>query len=176
MTTLTNGAELNAHFLYAGFSDYFRGYGCDDNNEHSEHLLYAFYGKKTTLADIVDELVEDAWNGPAGETLPDDCDTDAVRRAIVEGMLNDRGRADYVSGAIAECSVDYADANDDSGPKECPGCGVEDDGYSDECDKCGHELLDDDPDAEDEDDFDDCHESPIFVVVLDYIKADACAE
>jgi hypothetical protein len=138
MTKLTNGAELNAHFCYAGFSDYWGGYGCDDNAEHSEHLVYAFYGKNTTLADIVDELVEDAWNGPAGLTLPDDCDTDAVRRAIVEDMLNDLGRADYASGALAECSVAYADANDE----------------------------------EDEDDCDDCCESPIFVVVLEYVKPD----
>jgi len=172
MTMLPNGAELIAHFHYAGFGDYWGGYGCADNAEHSEHLVYAFYGKKTTLADIIDELVEDAWNGPAGETLPDDCDTDAVRRTLVEDMLNNRGRADYASGALAECAVEYAAANEDTSQKECPGCGAEDDGYSDECESCGRELLDDDPDADDEDDCGDCCESPIFVVILEYVKPD----
>jgi len=105
---------LSASYLYAGYSDYFGGHGETDNDEYSEHLLYAFYGKDTSLRDIIDELVEDSWNGPAGESLPEDVTQDDVRKALLESMLNSRGRADYESGAIAECSAAWmADTDDD---------------------------------------------------------------
>ncbi len=135
---------LTASFLFSGYSDCFRGYGCADEEGRTEHLLYAYYGSETTLHDIIDQLVEDSWNGYAGETMSEDITQDDVRAALL-GILNDRGRADYESGALAECSVNL----DFDG--ECPDCG--DDITGSECDNCGH-----------------CHnlgESPIFIVVLD---------
>ena len=105
---------LSASFVYADYSDYFSGYSETDCEEYSEHLLYAYYGRNTSLRDIVDQLVEDSWNGPASESLPEDVTEDDVRRALLDTMLNSRGRADYESGAIAECSAEWmADTDDD---------------------------------------------------------------
>jgi hypothetical protein len=103
---------LTASFLYAGYSDYFSGHGCADDAEHSEHLLYAFYGKDTTLHDIINQLVEDSWSGPASETLPEEVTTNDVRSALLD-MLSSVGLADYVSCALAECAADLVSACDD---------------------------------------------------------------
>jgi hypothetical protein len=142
---------LKAQYLYAGYSDYFGGYGCDDDEYHSEHLLYAFYGRGTTLRDIIDQLVEDSWNGPAGETLPEDTSQDDVRTALL-CMLNCAGRSDYDSGALAACAAGI------EAPYDCPDCGTElvGDVGQEECPDCGE--------------YNDDEESPIFVVVLEYIK------
>lgn len=142
---------LNASYLYAGYSDYFSGYGCADDADHSEHLLYAHYGRGSTLRSIIDQLVEDSWNGPGGETLPDDITQDVVRAALLD-MLSSNGRADYDSGAIAECSA-AIEAFD-----ECPNCdeSLNDDDYED-CPHCGASL-------------DDYSESPVFIVYLEYVK------
>ena len=110
MTTATkNHNMLSASFVYAGYSDYFGGYSETDCEEYSEHLLYAYYGRNTSLRDIVDQLVEDSWNGPAGESLPDDVTGVDVHKALFDTMLNSRGRAYYESGAIAECSAAWDD-------------------------------------------------------------------
>ncbi len=110
---------LKATFLYAGYSDYFSGYSCDDDDYHSEHLLYAFYGHCTRLRDIIDELVEDSYSGPASETLPEDCTEDEVRTALLDMLSND-GRIDYDSGAFAECSIAIEVPDDDSGLDDWP--------------------------------------------------------
>ena len=149
MTILANGGTLTASYVYSGLGDYFGGHGCADDEDHKEFLLYAFYGRKTSLADIVDELVCDSWNGAASEELPEDITDSDVRDAIMTDMLNGRGRADVASGAVAECSANYtADA-------ECA-CGASltdvDDG--DPCPVC--------------DCWNDFDESPTFVVVLEY--------
>ncbi len=144
---------LTASFLYSGYSDYFQGHSCTDNDERSEHLLYAYYGRGTTLRDIVDQLVDDSYGDLEGEVTDSD-----VRAAIMAGVLNDEGRTDYESGALAECSKDFADANR---LLECPECGhqlhIADD---DECAVCGYEFNDDD--------YEDYDESPVFIVLLDY--------
>jgi hypothetical protein len=149
MTILANGGTLTASYVYSGLGDYFGGHGCADDEEHKEFLLYAFYGRKTSLADIVDDLVDDSWGGSASEDLPADVTEDDIRDAIMTDMLNDRGRADVAEGAVAECSEGWgADA-------ECA-CGASltdvDDG--DQCPVC--------------DCWNDFDESPIFVVVLEY--------
>ncbi len=150
---------LTASYLYAGYSDYFQGFGEKDCEEYSEHLLYAYYGRNTTLRDIIYQLVEDSYVGPASETLPNGVTSDDVRAALLGTMLNDDGRADYLSNAIAECSAAWMDSND---TEECPDCGdpLPDD-ESGECDNCGHVFNYDE----------DC-ESPIFIVVLRYEKSE----
>ncbi len=137
---------LIASFLYSGYSDYFSGYGCIEGREH---LLYAYYGRHTTLHDIIDELVEDSYTGPASEELSDISDDD-VRKALL-GMLNDEGRAAYESGALAECAADMDRLT------ECPECEAElDDVEYDCCPECDKWFHDD--------------ESPVFIIVLDYEK------
>jgi hypothetical protein len=145
---------LSATFVYAGYSDYFQGHSERDCEEYSEHLLYAFYGRNTSLRDIIDQLVEDSYSGPASESLPEDVFDSDVRAALLD-MLTDEGRADYLSCAIAECSAAWMDANP---LDECP-CGdyTPDGEGEEECPECGHIF--------DNDEHDD-YESPIFVVVL----------
>ena len=125
---------LTASFLYSGYSDYFQGHGCKD----SEYLLYAYYGRNTSLRDSIEQLVDDSWSGPAGEELPEDVTMDDVREALGE-MLSEQGREDYVSGALAECSKDFADANRLT---ECPECNSGDLDI-DKCLDCGYEFKDD---------------------------------
>jgi hypothetical protein len=111
---------LSASFLYAGYSDYFSGHGCANDAEHSEYLLYAFYGKDTTLHDIIDQLVEDSWSGPASDELPEEVTTNDVRSALLD-MLSSVGLADYASGALAECAHNLAsDCDDDEDDCESP--------------------------------------------------------
>jgi hypothetical protein len=155
MTTLANGGTLTANYLYSGYGDYFSGYGCADDEDRKEFLLYAFYGRKTTLADIVDDLVRDAWDGPSNMDIPDDIADDDIRDAIMTTALTTQGRIDVAEGAVAECSADWgADA-------ECSGCGASmtDVADGDPCPVC--------------DDWNDCGESPIFVVVLEYEPPEA---
>jgi hypothetical protein len=149
MTILANKGTLTACYVYSGFADYFGGHGCADDDDRKEFLLYAYYGRKTKLADIVDQLVDDACNGAASEELPDDITDSDIRDAIMTTALSTRGRIDVAEGAVAECSAAWgADA-------ECA-CGASltdvDDG--DPCPVC--------------DDWGDSDESPIFVVVLEY--------
>jgi hypothetical protein len=154
MTILANKGTLTASYVYSGYGDYFSGYSCAEDDDRKEFLLYAFYGRNTSLADIVDELVSDSWTGSASEELPEDVTDSDVRDAIMTDMLNDRGRADVADGTVAQCSEEYgADA-------ECA-CGASltdvDDG--DPCPAC--------------DCWNDFDESPIFVVVLEYTLPEA---
>jgi len=143
---------LTASYLYAGYADYFQGYGCVNNDEHVECLLYAYYGRHTTLHDIIDQLVEDSWSGSADE-LPEEITNDDVRSALL-AMLNDQGRADYESGALAECSSNVDPLT------ECPDCNAEfDDADYDQCPECNAWF--------------DQDESPVFIIVLDYEKGES---
>jgi len=110
-------SNVSASYLYSGMSDFFSGYGCNDN----QSLLYAFYGPRTTLRDIVDQLVSETWSGPASEDVPEDLSNDEVRAAILD-CLTEQGRADYASGAISEFAEKYAAANDLDGEEEDDDC------------------------------------------------------
>ncbi len=151
MTILANGGTLTAHYVYSGFADYFGGHGCANDEDRKEFLLYAYYGRKTSLADIVDELVFRVGGGPSCEDIPDDITDSDVRDAIMTTALSAIGRADVADGIIAECSAEYG---------ECA-----------ECHKCGASLRD----VADGDPCPACHDwndhgdSPIFVVVLEYV-------
>ncbi len=144
---------LSASFLYAGYSDYFCGHGC----EESEYLLYAYYGRRTTLRDIIDELVDDSQINCELVTIDnDDFDSD-VREALLN-MLTDAGRADYANEALSECAAVIDPLI------ECPECAVELDSNEDYdcCPECGA-CLDND-------------ESPVFIVLLTYEKPDDCVD
>jgi hypothetical protein len=132
---------LSASYIYSGYADYFCGHGCDDN----EYLLYAYYGRHTTLACIIDQLVDDSND----REIPKEVTTNDVRSALLD-MLSSAGLADYISGALAECSAAIDRLT------ECPDCEAELDGDTDYdcCPECG-EWFDD-------------GESPIFIVLLSY--------
>lgn len=147
---LANGAILTARYEYSGFSDYWGGHGCANDDDHKEFLISTHYGRNTSLADIIDGLVEDSWSGSSSEDLLEEIDDSDVRDVLLGEMLNDKGRADYSDGTIAECSADYgADA-------ECSNCGDSLTNIADG-DPCPHCYNGD-----------DYSESPIFIVVLDY--------
>ncbi len=146
MTILASGATLTARYEYAGFADYH--WGCSGE----DYVLYASYGRGTTVRDIVDQLVSDSYTGPASEDLPEEVMDGDVRAALLE-MLSDAGRADYESGAVAECAANYATES--------------------ECGECGRSLADVDDDmCPDCDTWIDEGESPIFIVILDYEEAE----
>lgn len=96
--------RVTASYLYSGMSDYFDGHGCDDN----QALLYAYYGRDTTLHNIVDEWVHDSWLGAAGEVIPVEVTSDDVRAALLD-MLSDVGRADYENGTLSEQAEEYCE-------------------------------------------------------------------
>jgi hypothetical protein len=170
--------NVSVSYLFSGMSDYFGGHGCEAN----QALLYSFYGKGTTLADIVDELVEDSWNGAAGEDIPEELTDSDVREALMRDMLNDVGRADVASGAIAECALDYSSANDLDECRECHAlCG---ESHEDDCGmvadwrEVGEWDEDEAPQVEDADCIEDdddfcCGESPVFIVLLEW---EVCAD
>lgn len=169
-------SKVRASYLYSGISDYFSGYGCNNN----EALLYSFYGRGTTLRDILDELARDAWDGCDAERIPDGITDEQIREALI-GMLTEQGRADYESGAVAECAAEYADAN---GLGRCEHCGekigtphaydcavlvqLAEDGEID--DNYEVDVRVEEEDCADE----DCGESPVIVVVLEWEVCEDC--
>jgi hypothetical protein len=102
--------KINATFLYAGMADYWGGDGrrWDDN----AGCLFAYYGRDTTLRELVDDWVEDFIAGGDCDSFPEDVTSEDIRAAILE-MLSEQGRQDYESGAISEFAQEFADANPD---------------------------------------------------------------
>jgi hypothetical protein len=144
--------KVTANYLFSGMIDYFGGYGCKGN----EALLYAFYGYRTTLRDIIDEWVEDSWNGAACEDVPESVTQEDIRAALLD-MLTDAGRADYANNAIAEC----AEAME---VPCCPDCGaLVDEMHCEGCDK--EDTIVDEEDC-------DVYDSPITVVVIEWEEDD----
>jgi hypothetical protein len=129
---MSNG--LSCEFNFAGYSDYWRGLG---GRGRGHGAAFAYYGRDTTLRDLVDQWCDDVWQNEYDfEDLPESVTQDDIRDCIV-AMLTPDGRADYDSGAICEFSLDWMDCN-----------GI-------------------DPDS-DEDDFDDCMESPQVIICIDW--------
>ncbi len=131
---------LDARLIYTGPIDYWGGFDNQIGEYISEHLLYAYYDRDTSLRDIIDQLVEDSWTGPASETIPKGITQDDVRAALLNRMLRKPGRADYHKGIIAECSTQWMEANNE---------------YDSEYGTDGD---------------DDDYESPIFIALLTYHK------
>jgi hypothetical protein len=96
--------------VFSGYGDYFGGWGGLGHDEESgsgKALLYAFYGKNTSLRDCIDQWRDD-YSGADCYDVPEDVD---IAGAVMD-CLNDRGRADYASGAIAEVSEEWMACND----------------------------------------------------------------
>jgi hypothetical protein len=161
---------VRATYEFSGMGDYWSGNGRRWDKDAG--CLFAFYGPRTTLREIVDSLVEDYWGGGDCDEFPEDVTSEMIREAIMTDMLNDLGRADVASGALAECAEDFAGANDLHGDEDeddcmespifvalieidvCPDCGayVEDaDEYDDGlCADCALAVvLHDEPEDED---------------------------
>ena len=166
--------KLSVSHEYSGMGDYWGGNGRRWDDDAG--CLFAFYGKGTTLADCVDQWVDDYWNGGDCEYHGDGRNpwegitSDDVRAAILDSLTR-QGRADYDSGAIAECAAEYAACSD---PGVCRECGNSvGELHADDCVL----LLDngDDPadeftvEEEDCDEEDDMSESPIWVILVEVI-------
>lgn len=101
-------SNLTSRFEFSGYSDYWggasdrgRGGGC----------AFAYYGKDTTLRDIVDQWVEDAWSNEYDfEDCPESVTSDDIRNCILES-LTEAGRIDYTNGAICEWSAEWVKIN-----------------------------------------------------------------
>ena len=159
---------VTASYLYSGLPDYFGGHGCTQGREA---LLYARYGRDTTLKDLIDEAVDDFYNGPAGEEFHEEITDGDVRAALLE-MLNARGRADYASGAVCEFAESYADAN---GPLTCADCdvvvGCQ---HAEGCEFYDSDGGDDNTVLEEDcEDYDGCCDSPVVIFLL---ESNACTK
>jgi hypothetical protein len=110
---------IKATFLFSGMGDYWGG--DSDRWEDSNGCLFSHYDGRTTLREIIDGAVNDFCAGGDCDSLHADITEDHVRAALLE-MLSYEGRADYESGAVAECAKEFAD---DNGYDRCRECGEE---------------------------------------------------
>lgn len=101
---------LSADVIYSGFPDYWGGDG--DRWDDNKGCLFAYYGRDTTLRDLIDSFVDDFNSGGDCDSMPDEITDHDVRIALLE-MLSDQGRQDYANGALAVCAEEYAEANPD---------------------------------------------------------------
>lgn len=175
---------LTATYIYSGMADYWGGDG--DRWDDNKGCLFAYYGKDTTLHDLIDQLVDDFNSGGDCETMPEDITDGDVRGALLE-MLNDRGRADYAAGALAECAVEYAEANgldgsfvvgdevmiDNVNDEEANGVITKVTDTSVFIDIDDRLFRRDHADVYPVNDAEDCDESPIFVVLM---ECEVCSE
>ena len=169
---------VKASYLFSGFGDYFCGHGCDAN----QALLYAFYGPRSTLRDVIDSAVDDA--GCMSYDIPEDITDDMIRDAIVNDVLNDRGRADYECGALSEWAENYAEIN---GYDVCRECGERvGEPHDPDCAFLAQWIeegeIDDDSKADvvvEEDDCkedDDCCESPVVIFLIEWDVCSVCGK
>ena len=99
---------VTAEFLYAGLPDFWGGNS--DRWDDDKGCLFAYYGKGTTVRDIIDGMVHDFLGGGDCDSLPDEV-TDEMVRAALLASLTDIGRADYHSGAVSDYATNYADVD-----------------------------------------------------------------
>ena len=158
--------SVTADFLYSGFPDYWSGDSdrWDDNNG----CLFAYYGARSTLRDIVDSAVNDFCAGGDCDTLHEDVTEEDIRAALL-GCLSPAGLADYESGALSEFAQEYADANDFN---ECRDCGEAIGNYHDsECPRKDYDV-DGYVTEEDCDEDDEYGDSPVCIFL---IKTEVCS-
>ena len=153
---------------FHGMSDYWGGNG--RRWDKGAGCLFAFYGPDTTLRDCVDQWVDDYWQGgdfDAGGDAFKDISGDDIREAILTDLLNERGRADYDSGALCEFA---AECEDD---RVCNECGEPiGQPHDDDCAYVAETGFGYNVESDDCDD-DDCFESPIWVIL---VEIDVCEE
>jgi hypothetical protein len=100
--------DLTSRFEFSGYGDYWggasdrgRGGGC----------AFAYYGKNTTLRDLVDQWVDEfSTNEYDFEDCPESVTSDDIRDCILDS-LTETGRADYDSGAVCEWSAEWMGIN-----------------------------------------------------------------
>lgn len=107
---------LTATYIYSGMPDFWGGDG--RRWEDDKGCIFAYYGRDTTLRDLIDSLVDDFNSGGDCDSMPDEITGDHVRTALLE-MLSEQGRADYGCGAIAECAEEFAEVNPDEEDDDC---------------------------------------------------------
>ena len=149
-------SNLTCSFEFSGMSDYWGGMG-DRGRGHG--AAFAYYGRDTTLRDIVDQWVEETWcNEHDFDDMPESISRDDVRDCIVES-LTAQGRADYDSGALCEWSAYCEDE------RECRSCGERiGEPHCEDCDNAVSAIVEDDDCDDDED---NC-ESPIAIMEIDW--------
>lgn len=109
-------SNLSASFLFSGYSDYWSGIG---GRGKEGGAAFAYYGKDTTLRDLVDQWVEDfRTNEYDFEECPESITDEDCREAILESFTA-LGRADYDNNVTCEFSQEWADAN---GMYRCEEC------------------------------------------------------
>jgi hypothetical protein len=159
-------ALLTATFLYNGLSDYWGGDG--DRWDNDKGCVFASYGAFTTLRDIIDDAVDDFCAGGDCDSMPEEVTENDVRVALLD-CLSPTGRADYASGAVAECAAYYAATN---GYDRCSECGESiGDPHEDGCEvaeECECSVVEED--CLDEDDH---YDSPICIFLL---ACEVCSE
>ena len=159
--------NLSASFMFSGMGDYWSGHG---GRGERGGCAFAYYGKDTTLADLVDQWVEDSWcNDCDFAGIPESVSSDDIREAILESFT-DAGRADYESGAICEFAEEYASVNDLNCCKECKAYLGE--AHEDGC-SLSVDLEDNEGETsavveEDLPEDDDCMEYPIAIMWIDW--------
>ena len=159
--------NLTASFIFSGFSDYWGGHG---GRGEGSGCAFAFYGKETTIKDLVDQWVEETWtNDHDFADLPESVSQDDIRACILESFT-DAGRADYESNAIWEGSADLEDY------RECDECGGEiGTDHGTDC-SCWEDDEDNTIVADDCQDSMDYHESPICIMLIEWQVCADCAE
>jgi hypothetical protein len=132
---------------YTGMSDYWGGNGRRWNDNAG--CLFAYYDKDTTLRDCVDQWVSEFNSGGDCDAFPAGITSEDIRAAILDAMTP-AGRADYESGALADCAKGCEDCEDCDDYCEspvwiilvevdvCPDCGdcSGDDTCDDLCEAC----------------------------------------
>ena len=103
---------------FHGYSDYWGGNG--RRWDANAGCLFAFYDHSTTLKDCVDQWVDDYWQGGDCDSFPNDITQEDIREAILTTLLNDRGRADYESGALCEFAAECEQTDEDYDCLEYP--------------------------------------------------------
>ena len=109
---------IRASYLFDGFIDYWRGEGgrWDDN----KGCLFAYYGPRTTIREIVDSWVEEFYTGGDCDSFPESVTGNNIRDAIIE-MLSPDGRVDYFAGTVWDGATEFAELNDLDQCSECRG-------------------------------------------------------
>ena len=154
-------SKLTASFLFSGYSDYWQG---ASGRGEEGGAAFAYYGRRTTLRDLVDQWVEDSWtNDHDFEGMPEDFNEDDVKAAILESFT-DAGRADYESDAVCEFSEEWNDCNPER-CAECDACVGEE--HNEGCDTAREEEIDI-VGIDDCDDDEDCGESPVAIMWIEW--------
>jgi len=157
--------KLTAGFMFSGYSDYWHG---ASGRGETGGAAFAYYGRDTTLRDLVDQWVEDSWtNDYDFEGMPEDFDDNDVRAAILDSFT-EAGRADYNKGTVCEFSREWDDCN----PPRCADCDAFlDEEHEEGCDTA-REKETEFVEIEDCDDDEDCGESPVAIMWIEWGSKD----